>query len=86
MLDEQCQNGRPLFSPELLTIASRRKKAGIGSLLSRSSCAPDDPVGDGTELNPVEEGKWPGRLEEDWEEEEGGGKRKKREGTSIATH
>ena len=39
-----------LFMPELLTMASRRKKkSGRGSLLNRLSCPPDDQIGHGTE-------------------------------------
>ena len=37
--------------PELLTRAYCKKKSGRGSLRNRPSCPPDDPIGQGTDLN-----------------------------------
>ena len=37
--------------PELLTRRLLQEKTGRGYLLNRPSCPPDDPIGQGTELN-----------------------------------
>ena len=47
---ENIKGGRSLPVPQLLTMASA-EKTRKGFLLNHLSCSPDDPVGQGTELN-----------------------------------